>query len=407
MPVGGLKVAIAGGSIAGCAAAAALIRAGCDVEVFERSASGLMDRGSGIGIPGTLREELIENAYLPESYPNCEMSRRWWQFPDGTKDGRLLCAQPTPAYANNWGNLWSALRGLVPDDRYQEGKRLASFEESKDAVDVRFADGEERRFDLLVGAEGYKSLVRSVLHPNASPRHAGYVLWRGNYPESEVPDHHFIDALDAETAWVTVPFPGGHGVLYMIPDFDGGNTPGRRRVNWAIYGPIPNGQPWDGIESIPPGNVTADAYCELQELLRDHFPPAVRDLIAHSQREDVSIQPIYDSIVDSFVGERTLLIGDAATMTRPHTASGATKALEDALALERLAKSCTSLPELLQEYDALRCEGAKVLAEIGRRIGHAQVTNTPDWGTMGPPEFATWTKAILAGDKLYLYGEEA
>lgn len=407
MSVRGLKVAVAGGSIAGCAAATALIRAGCDVEVFERSANGLMDRGSGIAIPGTLREKLIEKAYLPDNYPNCEMSRRWWQFPDGTKDGRLLCAQPTPAFANNWGNLWSALRSLVPDDRYQEGKSLSSFEENKDGVDVRFADGEERRFDLLVSAEGYKSVVRSALHPEASPSHAGYVLWRGNYPESEVSDHQFIDALDAETAWVTVPFPGGHGVVYMIPDFDGGNTPGRRRVNWAIYGPIPNAQPWDGIESIPPGKATADAYGELQKLLRDHFPSSVRDLIAHSRREDVSIQPIYDSIVDSFVGERTLLIGDAATMTRPHTASGATKALEDALALGSLAMSCTSLTELLREYDALRCEGAKVLAEIGRRIGEAQVINTPDWGAMGSAEFAAWTKAMLAGDKLYLYGEEA
>ena len=407
MSVRGLKVAIAGGSISGCAAATALMRAGCDVEVFERSARGLMDRGSGIGIPGPLREELIQKAYLPKTYPNCAMLRRWWQFPDGTKDGRLLCAQPTPAFANNWGNLWSALRSLVPDAQYKEGKSIAGFEESAEGVDVRFADGEERRFDLLVGAEGYKSLVRSALHPEARPRYAGYVLWRGNYSETEVTDHQFIESLDAETAWVTVPFPGGHGVMYMIPEFDGGNTPGRRRVNWAIYGPTPNGQPWDGIESIPPGKVTEATYVELQNLLRDHFPPAVRDLIAHSKREEVSIQPIYDSIVDSFVGPRTLLIGDAATMTRPHTASGATKALEDALALEHLAISCGSLHELLREYDALRCEGAKILAEIGRRIGEAQVVNTPDWGSMGPDDFAAWTKAILAGDKLYLYGEEA
>eukprot|EP00039_Didymoeca_costata_P029956 m.27211 g.27211 ORF g.27211 m.27211 type:complete len:408 (+) comp7876_c0_seq1:288-1511(+) len=406
MSVRGLKVAIAGGSIAGCAAATALIRAGCNVEVFERSASGLIDRGSGIGIPGTLRDTLIEKAYLPKDYPNCAMARRWWQFPDGTKDGRLLCAQPAPAFANNWGNLWSALRNLVPNEVYHEGKSLASFEESPDGVDVRFADGEERRFDLLVGAEGYKSLVRSALHPSASPQYAGYVLWRGNYPETELSDHHFIDALDAETAWVTVPFPGGHSVLYMIPDFDGGNTPGRRRVNWGVYGPTPQGQPLDGIESIPPGKVTDATYGELQNMLQDHFPPAVRDLIAHSPQEEVSIQPIYDSVVDSFVGERTLLIGDAATMTRPHTASGATKALEDALALESLAMSCASLPDLLREYDELRCEGAKVLAEIGRRIGKAQVINTPNWGAMGPTDFATWTKAILAGDKLYIYGED-
>lgn len=204
-----------------------------------------------------------------------------------------------------------------------------------------------------------------------------------------------------------MPFPSGHSVLYMIPDFDGSNAAGRRRVNWAIYATSPDSQTINGIESVPPGDVPPAAYGELQKLLSDHFPPAIRDMIAHSPREDVSIQPIYDSIVDTYVGKRTLLIGDAGTMTRPHTASGATKALEDALALETLAKNSADLPDLLSRYDAERCVQAKTVSEIGRRIGRAQVTYTPDWGNMDAAAFEAWTKAILAGDKLYLYGEDA
>ena len=134
MALNGLRVGIIGGSIAGCAAATALGRAGCDVQVFERSAKGLMDRGSGIAIPGPLRSELMEKTYLPQDFPGYEMKRRWWQFPDGTPDGRRLWTQDTAAFANNWGNLWKALRQNVPDAIYHEGRQLKEFSETKDCL---------------------------------------------------------------------------------------------------------------------------------------------------------------------------------------------------------------------------------------------------------------------------------
>lgn len=407
MTLNGMKVGVIGGSIAGCAAATAFARAGCDVEVFERSAKGLMDRGSGIGIPGPLRANLMEKGYLPRDFAGCAMKRRWWQFPDGTPDGRRLWTQATAAYANNWGNLWKALRQNVPDASYHEGRKLEEFNETRDHVSVCFQNGEIRSFDLLVGADGYQSLVRKQLHPKAATVPAEYVLWRGNYPETELDDTRLIKEIDPENAWLTVPFPGGHGVAYMIPDFGGSTTRGNRRVNWAVYAPCPKAQPIEGIESVPPGAVTEAAFAEFQTLLTNYFPSAIRDLIAHSRREDVSIQPIYDSVVDTYVGSRTLLIGDAGTMTRPHTASGATKALEDALALESLAGTVQDLSDLLKKYDALRCGQGKTLSQIGRRIGQAQVVETPNWGAMSPEDFEAWHNAILAGDELYLYKEDA
>lgn len=407
MSIKGLKVGIVGGSISGCAAATALLRGGCDVEVFERSSHGLKDRGAGIAIPGPLRAELTAKGYLPRDYLSCELKMRWWQFPDGSPFGRRLWTQPSLAIANNWGNLWTALRNLVPDDIYHGGKALDAFERTEGAVIARFTDGTEREFDLLVGADGYHSAVRKELHPEAEPEFADYILWRGNYPEAELDDRSLIEALDRDAAWLIVPFPGGHAVLYMIPEFDGSNTPGHRRVNWGIYAPCPRGLKLDGVESEPPGSITAEVFADLRSLLATDFPPAVAQLIGHSRREEVSIQPIYDSIVDSYVSDRILLIGDAGTMTRPHTASGATKALEDALALESLAQEVGELPELLLRYDSERCSKARTVSEIGRRIGQAQVVDTPDWGRMTPADFEDWTKAILSGERLYLFGEKA
>src|SRR5262245_47502899 len=62
MPV--LNVAVIGGSIAGCAAAIALRRAGCEVTVFERSRGNLEDRGAGIGMPLALLHTLVERDFV-------------------------------------------------------------------------------------------------------------------------------------------------------------------------------------------------------------------------------------------------------------------------------------------------------------------------------------------------------
>src|SRR5256885_11690945 len=46
-------------------------------------------------------------------------------------------------------------------------------------VIARFDDGSETRTDLLIGADGLRSTVRAQLIPDAEPRYAGYVAWRG------------------------------------------------------------------------------------------------------------------------------------------------------------------------------------------------------------------------------------
>lgn len=404
MSIKGAKVAIIGGSISGCATASALLRSGCDVDVFERSSQGLRDRGAGIFIPIPLRAELVAKGYLPTDYPFCETHVRWWLFPNGTRQGRRLWTQPSPAIANNWGDLWAALRSLLPDERYHDGKTLVDFDVTDNGVAVHLTDGTLQHFDLVVGADGYRSIVRQRLHPEAEPVYANYIFWRGSYPVAELGDTSFIEALDRDAAQFVVPFQGGHGLLYMIPEFGGDDDPGQKRVNWGVYGPRPEALALRGVASAPPGSVTAEVFAELQSLLNAHFPPATAELFRHSQREDILIQPIYDSVVTTYVGQRVLLVGDAGTLTRPHTASGATKALEDALAIEALAGNVENVPELLARYDRQRCHRAKTISEIGKRLGQEMVVDTPDWNAMTHADFEDWTKTMLAGETLYFYG---
>ena len=73
--------------------------------------------------------------------------------------------------------------------------------------------------------------------------------------------------------------------------------------------------------------------------------------------------------------------------------------------LERLTHEYDDWDALLTAYDAERVEAGRSLVEMGRRIGRAQVEQTPDWAAMSPGDFEAWTAATLAGEQLYFYGD--
>ena len=139
-------------------------------------------------------------------------------------------------------------------------------------------------------------------------------------------------------------------------------------------------------------------------MLDEHFPPWHAAVIRHSRPREISIQPIYDETVPSYASGRVMLLGDAATVTRPHTGSGATKAIQAALALGRICGEHDDWPEALAAYDAERTDAGNTVVELGRRIGQAQVVDTPNWAAMTPADFERWTQDTLAGTALYFYG---
>ncbi|MGA5472121.1 hypothetical protein ACPCUK_25530 [Streptomyces arboris] len=98
-----------------------------------------------------------------------------------------------------------------------------------------------------------------------------------------------------------------------------------------------------------------------------------------------------------------MLAGDAAGVSRPHTASGAVKALQDALCLERVLREGPTPAAALERYADERTAAGAHLVELGRRMGRAQVEETPDWAAMEQDEVDTWFRGVLAGTRHYLY----
>lgn len=165
----GSTVAVVGGSIAGCAAAIALSRYGCEVTVLERTRGELQNRDGGIAIPVPLRDELIAGGYFPADYPFCPLDWRIWLVQEeGESMGRTVWRQATAAIGNNWGVLWRSLRGRLADGVYPEGALVERVSPSDAGVEVKLADGTGGRFDVLVGADGYHYQVYHDRSPNSS-----------------------------------------------------------------------------------------------------------------------------------------------------------------------------------------------------------------------------------------------
>jgi 2-polyprenyl-6-methoxyphenol hydroxylase-like FAD-dependent oxidoreductase len=384
MPVSGSRVAIVGGSIAGCAAAIALSRAGCEVVVYERSGGDLLGRGMGIGIPPVAFEELVSEGYLDRQLPGYRRDHRLW-LTNGPQMGRVRWRQPFPALFTSWGVVWRALRSRVPQGSYRLSASVNRIEPDADGVLVATETGRPERFDAVVGADGYRSIARGLVDAGSQPAYVGYVVWRGNLP---------LDGLEdlAGLGMLTACYPGGHTVFYPTVGVEGG-----ARFNWVMYGPCEDRYGFSDPQSLPPGQVPRDLLDTMERTVADHLPPRLACVVRATADEEVSIQPLYDCTSDTYASGRMLLAGDAGTVARPHTGSGAMKAMQDCLALQRACGKLDNWAEVLSSYDDQRRTAGNALVELGRQLGRPLVTHSPAWQTMQEADFQEWYIATQAG----------
>ncbi|WP_098010664.1 FAD-dependent monooxygenase [Streptomyces sp. sk226] len=388
----GGSIAVVGGSIAGCAAALAASRGGAErITVLERADDRLRDRGVGIALQSDRYDELREAGYVAPEMPWAPLTRRLWSVRDGEAEhGRVVGRQPFPFRAYSWGSLWSELRRRVPEDVvHRSGAVVTGVAPDADGVTLRLADGHEERFDIVIGADGYRSVVREAMFPGADAAYAGYIGWRGT--SSDVADLP-SDGEDAHN----IVFPGGHCMIYRIPDGRGGH-----RLNWVLYTAPPEA---DGLHpdlrtptSLPPGRLNSELTERLRALVSDNFPPYWASRVLRTPAETTFIQPIYDLAVPHYTAGRMVLVGDAASVARPHIGGGSVKALQDATALEAAWKAGSSWKEVLERYDAGRGPVGAAMVALARRMGDAQVENTPDWTAMDQAGFDAWWQRQNSG----------
>lgn len=363
------KALVIGGSVGGLFATHLLRSAGWEVAVYERAAGSLGDRGTGIGT----REDLfaVMRRIGLAADPSIGVAVRG-RIGLG-HDGRTLREQLTPAVTSAWSRIWRPLREALPDACYHDGKTLTRIEQADGRVTAEFADGSRATGDLLVGADGLHSTVRSQLLPKLKPHYAGHVAWRGVVEEQRIAPEH----RDVLLQHMTFGFPDGELVLSLpMPGPQDGPHRGERRCHFVWFRPASEAQVRElctdasgrghGL-SIPPPLIRPEPIARMHADAAALLAPQLAALTTGTAQ--VILQPIFDLESPQIVFGRVALVGDAAFVARPHVATGVMKAAIDAEALADALANADDLAAGLTRYQAVRQPYGAALVARGRHIG--------------------------------------
>lgn len=397
-PARGLTVAVVGGSIAGCAMAIELLRAGCDVTLFERTGEELKERGAGISVPPSVFEMLVQRDLVDPGLPCVPADRALflWKSEGGPPQGQVAWEQASVHRFLNWGALYLNLRKRLPDEVYRAGQRVAALHQRPaGTVGVELADGSVRDFELVVCADGPRSLGRRTLFPELGPESAGYMLWRGALTERAAGDSGPLEGV------VSVPgFPGGSARFSLVPEAGGSIEPGARLVSWMFYlqtsGPASSpADPGDRGRpgSLLPGIVRGPLEAWLKAKAREVLPRYHATIIEKSL--GTSLHAVLDCTVPAYRKGRLGLAGDAGALARPHGASGALKSVHDAVTLGTALAGSPTVEDALALWDASRTAMGNRLVRFGRQLGEALVTAIPDWSGMDAARMESWFKSVV------------
>ncbi|MGW4831981.1 FAD-dependent oxidoreductase [Amycolatopsis japonica] len=347
------KVLIAGGGIAGTITAIALHETGHEPvihEAYDRTAEGVgafltlavngLDALAPLGLKSLVKDLGFDT---PRIKMHLGDGRELADFAlggaleDGTVSQTVLRSELYIGLRDE-----AVRRGI--EIRY--GKRLADARETGDGVLATFEDGSSTEGDLLIGADGLRSRVRTIIDPKApSPRYVP-LLNTGGLAEGL--------RLDDEP-----------GVMHM--------TFGKRLFFAHVV--HPDGAVW-WFANVPrkrepsPSDLTVTATWR-EDLIRGlavDRTPAVE--IVRATREIYRPWATYDfPSVPTWRTDRMVIIGDAAHATSPAAGQGAAMAIEDAVTLARCLRDVPSIPKALAVYEGLRRERVEAVVERGKRNG--------------------------------------
>ncbi|GAA3688064.1 hypothetical protein GCM10022224_061700 [Nonomuraea antimicrobica] len=338
-------IAIIGGGPGGLTAAVALARRGVRSTVFEREGHPESmprfnpDRSYPIDLTGHGLRALRHIDAV------AHFDAHMTPFRGITFAGRVIDRWSEPGWIGSRGDIMRALMSLV-EERHRD---LIDFEFESDvrALDVHAGEVAGRRFDLLIGADGAGSAVRTAMQEQVE----GFTV-----ETSSIPNYGLILELDRVGDRLDKHYLNG---LAFSPFALAGVTADEGR---------PDGVRWLCVIGV--GEPTSFASPEQAAAWLGRHVPRARDLTseqaiaAFSRRESVHLGQRL--ICSSLHGGRAVLLGDAAAAFPP-IGQGGNAALESAMVLDQCLAT-GSLDTAAARYEAAWKPEADALAWIGWQI---------------------------------------
>jgi 2-polyprenyl-6-methoxyphenol hydroxylase-like FAD-dependent oxidoreductase len=346
-----------------------LRRIGWDVDIFERVEGELSGRGAGIVAQPALIAALQDLALVPGDLGVKVDKRRVFDTSGGmTLEGNC------PQVMTSWERVYRILRDAFPPQRYHRGKTLERFENTGDAVTAYFSDGSRIEADLMVGADGIRSIVRQQCLPDRAPQYAGYVAWRALIDESAISAHTHRDIFPCMAFCLP---PGEQMLGYPVAGPGDDLRPGYRRYNMVWYRPadertelvrlLTDDNGMTHTISIPPQLIRKACLEEMRSAARRLLAPQFVEIVELASQP--LLQPIYDLESPRMAFGRVVLIGDAAFVARPHVGAGVTKAAEDARELAKALQQTMDVPQALSRFEDARLAVGRRIIQRARHLG--------------------------------------
>jgi 2-polyprenyl-6-methoxyphenol hydroxylase-like FAD-dependent oxidoreductase len=363
------RISLIGGSLTGLAAGILLRRIGWQVDIFERSPQSLSDRGAGI----VMQQETLELLRLCGAVEDSQVGVMLTYRKYLNASGSIASLDTRPQLMTSWGLLYSWFHRSFPGEHYHLNHELKAFRQDGDVVTCSFGSAKDFESDLMIGADGFRSTIRGQLLPDVEPVYAGYVAWRGVVLENEISEE-ILQVF--ENNFTFFKMADSHILCYLIPSEGGSTAVGQRRLNWVWYWNATSVQlgsiltDADGVRrsyAIPPGALHPEQEAKQRKIAEKVLPPAFKQLVKATKQPFV--QAIMDMACPQLVFQRTILMGDASFVIRPHTAASTSKGIANGFALASELSKGHDLAESLEVWQRSELERGNRLMSYGQGLG--------------------------------------
>ena len=340
-----LNIAIVGAGYGGAAAAKALSLLGADVTVYEQ-ASQMREVGAGIGLrPATMHR--FRQWSIFDTIANVSSPSDYFEILTATGDPIMKDTWPefgeqTQTHLIHRGDFIEALLSVLPEGMVHLGHKLETIEDKGGRSVLTFTNGKTVEADLVVGADGIKSVVREQLFSNKGPVFSGEHAYRAVISAD---DAHGMVVDDNLRMYM------GRGTkVYLLP------LRHRNQMSFDITALCPDSA-W-----VP--TITKDDLVATVEGFDERIVNIARGL----DMDTVNIRAVYDiDPVDTWHTGSVVLMGDAAHSMLHHQGQGANSAIEDAGALADALAEAGTVKEALALFQATRKPVTDELQRISRQ----------------------------------------
>lgn len=347
-----MKIVIVGAGIGGASVGIALQRLGHEVVIYDR-----MRENKPVGAALSLWSngvKVLNWLGLADEVAALGGRMNDMAYLDG-RTGEQLCRfslEPVTLHTGQRpypvarADLQALLMQTFGMERIHLGCTAVGIQDDGTTVTVTFADGSTDTADLVIGADGARSMVRDHVTGGGIERtYSGYTNFNGLVPQDA--------EIGPATQWTTYVADGKRcAVMPVAGD----------RFYFFVDIPQPAGIPYDRAEGIAPLRDAFAGWAPGVQALLDSIDPEA----SFNRVEIWDIDPFH-----TWAKGRVATLGDAAHNTAPDIGQGACSALEDTFALTiALSTNTISVEDSLRRYERSRTERAGELVTRARKRAH-------------------------------------